>query len=236
VAPERCAIVGYPKFDLVERLRPQLPDLFATRRPTVLYNPHFSSKLSSWQPWGRRVLEAFAGQDRFNLIFAPHLRLFGGRAADEVQALAPFLGLPHLHIDLGDSSAAIDMTYTRAADLYLGDVSSQVYEFLRRPRPCVFLNPRALAWEGDESFRHWRFGPVLEDLDALLPTVAEAAAAPGRYRDEQVESFAYTFDASPEPASQRAANAIAGVLGLPPLSPVSAKTQEGMTPTVRLHA
>lgn len=29
------------------------------------------------------------------------------------------------------------MTYTPAADIYLGDVSSQSYEFLLDPRPCL---------------------------------------------------------------------------------------------------
>ena len=38
------------------------------------------------------------------------------------------------------------MAYTQRADIYLGDVSSQVYEFLLNPRPCVFLNPRRFDW------------------------------------------------------------------------------------------
>ena len=45
------------------------------------------------------------------------------------------LRAPNLRFDPG-SPASTDMTYTRAADIYLGDVSSQVYEFIAEPRPC----------------------------------------------------------------------------------------------------
>src|SRR5205085_183045 len=99
-------------------------------------NPHFDRSLGSWTAWGPQILRAFAGQRDFNLIFAPHLRLFGSRPAEAIAALAPFREHPGIHIDLGDTTAAIDMTYTRLADVYLGDASSQVYEFLRTPKPC----------------------------------------------------------------------------------------------------
>src|SRR3546814_2965461 len=54
-----------------------------------------------------------------------------------------------MHIDLG-SERSIDMSYTGSADLYLGDVSSQVAEYLYRPRPCVFLNAQGV----DRSEEH----------------------------------------------------------------------------------
>ncbi len=48
------------------------------------------------------------------------------------------------------------MSYTTAADIYLGDVSSQVYEFLYEPRPCLFLNSHEFAWKSDPNFAHWK--------------------------------------------------------------------------------
>lgn len=207
--PERCAVVGYPKFDIVTALKPDLPQLFAERRPTVLYNPHFSADLGSWRRWGRQVLEIFANQRRYNLIFAPHLRLFGSAQPDQIAELAPFLGHPDIHIDLGATSAAIDMTYTRLADLYLGDVSSQVYEFLATPRPCLFLNAHGVAWEADQSYGHWRFGPVLDDPASLLSALDAAQDSHARYATLQVEGFRYTFDLVGESSSSRAAQAIA---------------------------
>lgn len=67
-------IVGYPKFDGIDLTRK--PKLFLKKRPTVLYNPHFHPTLSSWYKHGLQVLEYFANQDRYNLIFAPHVMLF----------------------------------------------------------------------------------------------------------------------------------------------------------------
>jgi len=203
------ATVGYPKFEAADAARD--PDFrpFADDRPVVLYNPHFSN-LGSWERFGAEVLKAFADQDRYNLIVAPHVRLLDGKAAAARWAgmLAPFEAVPHIHIDRG-SDRSIDMTWTTLADVYLGDVSSQVYEFLRVPRPCVFLNAGGVAWQGDENYGHWRFGPVLDSPTDLVDAID---AARGNHRDfvaTQVAGFAETFSTGAEPASERAARAIA---------------------------
>lgn len=71
-----CEIVGYPKFEVIERTRPEVPRLFPNDLPTVLYAPHFNPEQSSWLGAGRDVLAFFAERDDYNLIFAPHIRLF----------------------------------------------------------------------------------------------------------------------------------------------------------------
>jgi hypothetical protein len=220
VTPGQCAIVGYPKFDLVDQLQPVLPRLFANNRPTVLYNPHFLPKLGSWPTWGRQVLQAFTVQRDYNLIFAPHVRLFGGRPVEAVAEFAPFRGQDHIHLDLGETPASIDMSYTRLADIYLGDVSSQIYEFLRQPRPCLFLNPHGAAWEGDESYRHWRYGPVLNKVEGLIDAVTRARFGQNAYRAIQVEGFRQTYDLTATSSSQRAAEAIANLLAPEPLAAI----------------
>jgi hypothetical protein len=213
VAPERCAVVGYPKFDLISRIAEPLPQLFAEPRPIVLYNPHFDPRLSSWPRFGRQVLDAFAAQRRYNLVFAPHLRLFGGRDPAQVAALAPYRDSPSIHMDLGSGTAAIDMTYLRMADVYLGDASSQIYEFLLEPRPCAFLDAHHTDWRGDESYRHWRFGPVLASAERLVDAIDEVRATHSRFRPEQVAGSRYTFSVEADDPSTRAAKAIAGLIG-----------------------
>src|SRR5207253_4220062 len=135
VAPERLSMIGYPKFDLVPAISPRLP-FQANGRPTVLYNPHVSPHLSSWYRDGRAVLDFFVEHTEYNLIFAPHVMLFERPFAlsiDKMRIDRPgtldekYWAAANIHIDLG-SRASTDMTYTSAADLYLGDVSSQVYE------------------------------------------------------------------------------------------------------------
>ena len=230
VDPARLAVVGYPKFDTVGHAPPRR--LFADDRPVVLYNPHGSPHLSSWYAMGRRVLELFARSDRYNLIFAPHVMLF--RRPVVVSIDRPALAFPgsiprsvrevaNILVDLG-SPASTDMTYTEAADIYLGDVSSQVYEFLRRPRPCVFLDPRRRAWEGDADFLHWRAGPVVNDVAALEAALDAAQADHAqRYAPVQRELFAYTFDLTAVPSAERAAAAILAMLGDDPAAAEAAR-------------
>lgn len=207
------AIVGYPKFDMAPPTRPRL---FPKDRPTVLYNPHPSPALSSWYRMGPQILDWFAKSDRYNLIFAPHVMLFKKRVT---ASLSPFaLGWnpgprddhyahDHMLIDTG-SPASLDMSYTDAADIYLGDASSQVYEFIRRPRPCLFLNPRRHAWQGNPDFGHWRAGEVVETLDGLADALAETPGLTPQMRARQEDLFRYSFDLQDRPSSARAAEAI----------------------------
>lgn len=221
VDPAKISVVGYPKFDVASGrgVHPLAED----GRPIVLYNPHPSPHLSSWFAMGREVLDWFVEHDDYHLIFAPHVMLFERKVVvsiDKLRVDRPgqiderYLRAPNIHIDLG-SRASTTMAYTNRADIYLGDVSSQVYEFLVRPRPCVFLDPQDRAWEGDPNFVHWRAGRVIRsvrDLGAAL----EGASADHllRYRAIQQQMFDESFDLTGEPSSVRAARAVARFCGL----------------------
>lgn len=217
VNPANITITGYAKFDIAQTHRPLVP-VSSNGRPTVLYNPHLSPHLSSWYKLGRAVMDHFATSQRYNLIFAPHIMLFHRRFVvtidrlriDRPGAIDPrWLAAPNIHVDTG-SRALTDMTYTRAADVYLGDVSSQVYEFLREPRPCLFLNAHGVEYANDHNYAHWQAGPVLDGLDDLDTQIDTAIAAhSGTYRAVQERLFAYTFDVTDEPSGMRAARAIA---------------------------
>jgi hypothetical protein len=210
------AIVGYPKFDACSVPDNARPRLFANDRPTVLYNPHCSPRLSSWFDDGQKVLEAFYRSGKYNLIFAPHVMLFRKRIQISLKPFRlawtgtvpeRYLACPHILVDLG-SERSTDMTYTEAADLYLGDVSSQIYEFLRRPQPCAFIDSHATDWQGDGNFRHWTCGKVLESADDLIAAVDEAFASHADYVAEQRRLFAYSIDLRETPSSRRGAEAI----------------------------
>lgn len=215
LAPDRIALVGYPKFDLCadNRFAGTFP---APERPTVIYNPHPSPKLSSWFRHGAQVLEAFRNQDRYNLIFAPHVMLFERKWVvtldpPSIARVTPpgpdYARVPRIHIDTG-SAASSDMSYTNRADIYLGDVSSQIYEFLRIPRPCLFLNSHGVAWQGDPNYLHWTAGPVLDSPAGLLDAIDAAVAAQTRYAPIQQALVDATFSLSLRPSAERAADAI----------------------------
>lgn len=214
------AIVGYPKFDTIG---PEPEPVFTDGKPVVVYNPHFDPYLSSWYKMGERVLEQFAAQDRFNLIFAPHVMMHRRKyhlsvehfQIGAVSDLAEkFMGHANIHIDTG-SARSSDMSYTRQADIYLGDASSQVYEFLLTPRPCIFLNSHDAKWQGNPDYGHWALGEVLGDVAELPAALDRAVAAPDAYRAVQEAAVNDTFALSDIPSSRRAAQAIAAFLARP---------------------
>ena len=200
----------YAKFDLVDRLDAQRRRLFDNDRPTVLYNPHFEPGLSSWPKQGFAVLEHFAQSKDWNLIFAPHIRLFDRRDPTTQARLDRYRTLPHVLIDTG-SDASIDMTYTQAADLYLGDVSSQIAEFMVRPRPCLFINSHDAAWQNSPDYLFWQLGTVIANVDDLDVALSDAVANHGRWIERQRQYFRDTFDADPETIGRSAAAGAAAI-------------------------
>jgi hypothetical protein len=214
VPPEKIRITGYAKFDIVV---PEQKPLFpASDRRTILYNPHPSPHLSSWFKFGSEVLEQFYQSGRYNLIFAPHVMLFARPWTVTIDRLSiasakkpnpRYYDAPHMLMDLG-SPACTDMTYTNAADLYLGDVSSQVYEFLHRPRPCLFLDAHDTQWQGNPNYRHWTTGPVKTDAKEIIGAVDAAFATQASYNDAQRNALADSFSVTDTAASVRAAAAI----------------------------
>ena len=213
------AVIGYPKFDTPHLAAPT--NFFDNDRLTVLYNPHFDPRLSSWHDMGLQVLEYFAGQQTYNLIFAPHVMLFQRRVLASVEHRkirlrkdipARYRQMDHIRIDTG-SERSVDMSYTRNADLYIGDVSSQIYEFIQRPRPAIFLNSHDAQWQDDPSYAFWHFGQVIDDVGDLGAALEQAFPLGEIFRQRQSAAFAQTFSIDPAKSSAvRAAEAIAAYL------------------------
>lgn len=193
--PDSVAVGGYPKFELkAPRQR-----FFDNDWPVLLYNPHFDPKLSSWVTHGPAVLIALEALTGWNVIIAPHTKL--ARAIPPIVSAAP-----HIRVDMG-SRYSIDMSYTMSADVYLGDVSSQVYEFLIQPRPYIFLNlDRRDA--SSEAFAHWKLGQLIESADALPAALTRAADLQPGFVAAQEAAMRDSIDLSPIPASQRQADLI----------------------------
>ena len=208
VDPASIAAVGYIKAGFRQRTYATLA--FGQDRPTILYAPHWQRHRSSWWDWGEDAVRRILAAGRHNLIFAPHQRLV--EKAPELRAFAAGLAdRDDVHVDL-DSFAMVDGSYTAAADLYLGDTSSQVVEFLMRPRPCVFLDPRGVAWAGDPSYDMWRAGEVVTALDDLLPALARAPDAHPGFAPAQRTFATDSLGATDGAAPGRAADAVLHLL------------------------
>jgi hypothetical protein len=113
----------------------------------------------------------------------------------------------NVRIDRG-SIRSIDMTYTQTASVYIGDASSQVYEFLRTPRPCIFVNAHGVDWRGREDFAHFALGQVIDRPEQLGPALARAQALQPQFEPLQRAAMADSIDDTAEPASSRQADAI----------------------------
>lgn len=212
------AVVGYVKPDYVRALvapggSVALP-AFPERRPVVVYVPHWKRDKSSWWGMGEAVLDWFAHQDRYNLIVAPHVRL--PRFDPEFERrVAPYRDMPHIAVD-ATSYRLIDQSYVAAADIYLGDGSSQVVEFAAlSPRPVVILNPDRHPWADDPRFSHWTMGDVIEDVTALGPALDAAAARHPAYADVQRRYVEAMMGVDDGRASERAAAEVAALLASP---------------------
>ena len=200
-----CPIIGYPKLDLMPSKK---NNLFNNNKPIVLYNPHWVPERSSLNTYGKQILDFFANQTQYNLIFSPH----------------PFTSKRHLNkiikgkhrkcknilIDLGGEKS-IDMTYNKAADIYLGDFSSQVCEFLYIPRPCIFIHPQIKHKQIKSSEtninRYWHLGENTDKVDDL-PQIIKSLLKENPYQKKQELFFKNRFDLTNIPSAKRAAKAI----------------------------
>ena len=215
VPRDRTAMTGYVKFDLPDPPRPEM-NFADPSLPTILYNPHPSPLLSSWYEMGEKILEAIVKDGRYNVIFAPHAMLFQRPIQASLEKFtlsrarkprAELLNAPNVHADFGGPHL-FDMSYTTHCDIYLGDVSSQVYEFLRHPRPALFVDAHGVGRTDDVNYRHWQAGPLVQPGDDIIAAIDHAVASHDQYRASQEYLFARTFDVTHEAAAKRAADAI----------------------------
>jgi hypothetical protein len=191
-----CVVVGYGKFELV---RQQADSIFTDNKPIALYNPHFDKKVGTWTRHGKRIVQTMESIPAWNFVVAPHVKLRGGPSVRTDAG--------HIVIDRG-STRSIDMSYTQAASVYIGDSSSQVYEFIRTPRACIFLNFDRIDWRTDPVYAHWHLGQVIESPDELPAALSRAHALQPQFERAQRQLSAVSIDQADVPASERQAQAI----------------------------
>lgn len=193
VDPARLRTCGYVKLDYVGSYGGAAKRPFDDDRPVVLYNPHFDPRLSSIGI-ARDIVAGFARQERYNLIFAPHVRAVEDLSIAEQDAWRALSVPGRIVVDLG-SPKMFDMSHLAAADVYLGDVSSQLYEFLARPRPVAFIDAHHVRWQGDPRYAGWHLGEVADGADTVLDAVDRAGAGHSAKVAAQRAAVAFAFGA-----------------------------------------
>ena len=73
------------------------------------------------------------------------------------------------------SNQCLDGTYTSIADIYIGDISSMVTEWvLQKPRPCIFINAHNVNWKNNDNYYMWKFGKVVNELKEFEEAITES--------------------------------------------------------------
>ncbi|MBF6602688.1 MAG: hypothetical protein ITG03_06935 [Sphingorhabdus sp.] len=159
------------------------------------------------------MLSKLVADGRWNIVFAPHQRLV--ETDEEIEEfLSDFGEHDNLHFDL-DSFATVDGSYTRMADIYLGDSSSQVVEFLISPRPVVLLQPPEMTDLFAQRAGYNILGETVESADRITDAIADAPARFADYEDAQREYAASSLGETGPDAARNAAKIIAGFADQP---------------------
>lgn len=203
----KIKIIGYPKFDIPIKSKDIKNKIFKNDNPVVLYNPHWQPEYSSYNTYSKFILEYFKANVGYNLIFAPHILLKHWKTHYHYNLNLDDYKSDSIYIDFGSRYSA-DNSYIKIADLYIGDVSSLIYEFIAlEPRPCIFLNAHSVNWKNNLYYRFWELGRVVEykkDFDEIF----KLSINDNSFELLQKERIKEYMDIADIPASKRAAIAI----------------------------
>lgn len=204
VAPEHISVSGAIKVAACRRMQRDSAALFANDLPIIFYNPHFDHSLGSWRRFANALIDAVVASDRYNLIVAPHIRMFEMASDAERDVWRRRAVAGRVIVDL-DSERLSDMSYTNTADIYVGDVSSQVYEFLTVAKPCIFIDAHGAAWRDNPDYAMWQFGPVCSDMLQIIDALDHATERHGDYIEVQRRMVADALGDSGDRAAEIAA-------------------------------
>ncbi len=187
IGPLKNAVVaGYAKLDYFRYHPAQATGLFRETKPVVIYNPHFDPNVTSFFDQGRELLESLSASGKYNVIFMPHPDL-----ARRVQPLlAELAKLPNIAIA---ERSKINLDYMAAADIYLTDVSSSVFEWLYFNKPVLFFNTKKIVWQHNRYYLSWVLGEVVETVPSMLEGIDQALKGPDNFHQQREDMFSKIF-------------------------------------------
>ena len=164
---KKLSIVGHPKFEWQDMMNDNIKSFFKNNNPTFYYNPHWDLSLSSYEKWGKKIIQYFLNNKRYNLIFAPHPLIKNYSSRNKINVNVEIAKSNNIIIDFY-SDNSIDGSYLNAADVYIGDVSSMVTDFIfKENKSCIFINSYDIDWRNDKSFNFWNCGKVIDEFEEL---------------------------------------------------------------------
>mgnify|MGYP006124929987 CR=1 FL=1 len=165
ISDEKINIVGTPKSDWIKLKKIRNNNLFNNESPVFYYVPHWDINLSSYLKWRKIILNYFINNNQYNLIFAPHPLIKHLSKKEGYKIENNLKSANNIIIDHGGKNS-IDGTYSALADIYIGDVSSMITEWiLQKPRPCIFINAHEKKWKNEDDYYMWNFGSVVSEFN-----------------------------------------------------------------------
>jgi len=171
---EKMILTGKPKLDWLRDKSYNSKGIFNNDNPIVYYNPHWDMRLSSYLIWRKFILDFFSKHNDYNLIFSPHplVKHLSKKAGYDIENSE--INSDNIKID-HDSQYCIDGTYNSIANVYVGDVSSMVTEWVMlRPRPCIFINAHQIDWMENDDYHFWRYGSVVNQFEKFPELISRS--------------------------------------------------------------
>lgn len=198
-------IIGYPKAELCTKFK---TTPFKSDITTIFYAPHFNSYYNSWPNLGQKLVTWISQNESYKLILAPHI-LMNKKQKKEIAKFCK--AIPNIHVDIdSNSKSLIDMTYINQSDIFIGDKTSQVYEFMLQPRPCIFFNTTGTDWKTskDANFEAWHLGQVVDDQHQIDKAIKNAEVIQEKFVDLQRTAISERISQFEEGSALRAARFI----------------------------
>lgn len=137
--------------------------IFDNDLPTVYFNPHYSAELGAcaWLEHGIKTLDYFSRSTKYNLVFAPHPNL---KLKYDLSVCQSYANFSNIIVDI-DSPRLSNLFYTANCDIYLGDISSSVYEFIYLEKRKVIL---FRSFVKDEQLKNiYRFSYLIDSIEEI---------------------------------------------------------------------
>tara|TARA_B100001769_G_scaffold106741_1_gene82889 strand:+ start:2669 stop:3814 length:1146 start_codon:yes stop_codon:yes gene_type:complete len=195
---DQIEMIGKPKLDYLKIKLSKNKKLFNNENPIFYYNPHWEIELSSYLKWKEIILQFFIKNKNYNLIFSPHPLVGHLSTKRGYEINEKDIAEDNILVDMG-SNQCLDGTYTSIADIYIGDISSMVTEWVvQKPRPCIFINAHNVNWKNNDNYYMWKFGKVVNELKEFEEAITESISY-NQYNEIQKilkSEFIYTTEKS----------------------------------------
>ena len=194
--------IDYCKFDYLFNNPGLKVNLFDNNLPVILYNPHFQKHRSSFYKDGEKIVNAILKSNKYNIILSPHPLINKWHLFDRIK-----LHFPKSDKLIKDWSSIhqVNFDYMRKADIYLGDTSSSIYEWLYFNKPMILYDSHNVDWKNIPFYKFWNWGYVVNNPEDLMDRLDRSMNGSDPFKKVRLETKNYIFGDIDGKASYRSA-------------------------------